>query len=93
MPQEEIKFADNSTPIPEPLLSNVKKYWDKELKILSFVGVPSEENSFLDGAQYMYNLRQVYVGELEKSLQEHKDRIKELRMENEKYRGKINLDV
>ena len=49
---------DNSQPIPEPILSKVKKYLEDNPNI-----------SLLEAAQYGYNIAQVFVKELELLLQ------------------------
>ena len=46
---------DNSQPIPEPILSKVKKYLEDNPNI-----------TLLEAAQYGYNIAQVFVDELKK---------------------------
>lgn len=55
---------DNTKQIPEPLLTNVKEYAQ------SVTVSDNDKCLIMDGAQYGYNLAQVYVNDLEKIMRQ-----------------------
>lgn len=64
------KEIDNSTPIPEPIIFNVKNAAD-DYSINVFEGYVSTKNIFEAGAQYGYNIAQVFVNDLKKLIDEN----------------------
>ena len=72
----DIKFADNSTPIPEPILSNVVAWAEKKYLLDEF-----DRKMAINCAQYGYNISQVYVKEQQTTINELRGRIKELEAE------------
>jgi hypothetical protein len=70
------KEIDNSKPIPEPIIFNVKNAADD---YVSEIAQPDEDDSFIKevkdsymtGAQYGYNIAQVFVNDLRKLIEEN----------------------
>ena len=74
MPQE-ITFADNSNPIPEPIFTNIRMWFNDQYTYPYFA---DETRVALHTAQYVYNLRQEYVKELEGEIEKLKGKIEQL---------------
>lgn len=76
---------DNTKPIPEPLRTNVSDFADS-------IKIPEENKClFMDGAQYMYNLREIYVDDLKGVIEDQKLNIKFLNQIEMRYLRMKNI--
>lgn len=74
-------FVDNTQPIPEPVIQNVKAYCN--------LNIFESREQFMCGAQYGYNLGMVMVKDVEAVVEEYRTLVQKLEAENEQLRNQI----